>query len=84
MKKNRGDEPIWAIIHIYMEVPQRNSPRSYLKQAKMSFFFFLHKIREQEDRTGPAQGGWYQWERGGGGKRVWEREYSANTVYTCM
>jgi ribosomal protein S26 len=39
-KKNRGDEPIWAIIHLYMEVPQGNSLCRYLKQAKMSFFFF--------------------------------------------
>jgi hypothetical protein len=23
-KKNRGDEPNWAIIHVYMEMPQRN------------------------------------------------------------
>jgi hypothetical protein len=35
MMKNRGDEPIWAIIHIYMEVAQGNSLCSYL-------FFFFH------------------------------------------
>jgi hypothetical protein len=23
-KKNRGDEPIWAIVYIYMEMTQRN------------------------------------------------------------
>jgi hypothetical protein len=41
MKKNRGDEPIGVIIHIYMEISQGNSLCSYLylKQAKMSFFF---------------------------------------------
>jgi hypothetical protein len=36
-------KPVWAIIHIYMEVPQENSLRSYLRQAKMSFFFPLIK-----------------------------------------
>jgi hypothetical protein len=35
MKKNRGNETIRIIIHIYMEVSQGN----YLKQAKMSFYF---------------------------------------------
>jgi hypothetical protein len=34
-KKNRGDEPNQAIIHIHMEFPQGNSLCSYLKQAKM-------------------------------------------------
>jgi hypothetical protein len=24
-EKNRGDEPMWVIIHIYMEVSQGNS-----------------------------------------------------------
>jgi hypothetical protein len=44
----------------------------------------MYKIGEQEGRTGPAWDGWYQWEGGGGGERVWKCEYSANTVYTCM
>jgi hypothetical protein len=39
-----------------MEMSQGNSPNSYLNQTKMSFFFF-YKIREQEVRTGPGQGG---------------------------
>jgi hypothetical protein len=39
-----------------MELSQRNSLYSYLKQTKMSFFFF-DKIREQKGGTG-----WYQWE----------------------
>jgi hypothetical protein len=49
-----------------MEVPQGNFQWSYLKQAKMSFFFplfFLYKIREQEGRIGPA------WSFGTGGGR---------------
>jgi hypothetical protein len=37
-EKNRGDEPIWVIIHIYVEMSQGNSLHSYLKQMKMSFF----------------------------------------------
>jgi hypothetical protein len=52
----RGDEPIWVIIHIHMERPQGNSLCSYLKQTKMSFFFPFYKIREQEGRTSPAWG----------------------------
>jgi hypothetical protein len=31
-KKNRGDEPSQAIIHIYMEEPEGNSLCSYLLQ----------------------------------------------------
>jgi chloramphenicol O-acetyltransferase len=42
MKKNRGEEPIGSIIHIYIEISQGDSLCSYLylKQAKMSFFSF--------------------------------------------
>jgi hypothetical protein len=29
-------------------------------------------------------GGGNQWEGGGGGEKVWEDEYSANTVYIYM
>jgi hypothetical protein len=54
--KNIGNEPI---IYIYMEISQGNSLCSYLKQTKISFFFF-YKIREQKSRTGSAWEGWYQ------------------------
>jgi hypothetical protein len=55
-----------------MEISQGNSLCSYLylKQAKMSFLiffsFFLYKIGEQEEGTGPARGGdvWKLWEAG--------------------
>jgi hypothetical protein len=64
MKKFRGDKPIGAIIHIYMEISQGNSLCSYLylKQTKMSFFsfifsFFFYNIGEEEGRTGPVVGG---------------------------
>jgi hypothetical protein len=30
-EKNRGDEPFWVILHIYMEMSQGNSLHSYLK-----------------------------------------------------
>jgi hypothetical protein len=60
MKKIRGDKAVGVMIHIYMEISQGNSLCSYLylKQAKMSFifYFFFYKIRQQEGRTGPAQG----------------------------
>jgi hypothetical protein len=69
-----------------MEVPQGNFLCSYLKQAKMSFFFF-YKIGEQEGGTGPA--GWGERSVGISGRaeevgKECGSEYSANTVYTCM
>jgi hypothetical protein len=50
MKKNRGDEPVGVIIHVYTEISQGNSLCSYLylKQPKMYFFsvlFFLLQNR---------------------------------------
>jgi hypothetical protein len=36
-KKNRGDKPILAIIHIYVDAPQGNSLCSYLKPKKSHF-----------------------------------------------
>jgi hypothetical protein len=37
-KKNRGDERIRVIIHTYVEMSQKNSLHSYLKQTKCLFF----------------------------------------------
>jgi hypothetical protein len=54
-KKNRVDEPIWVTLRIYVEVSQGNSLCSYLKQTKMSFFFF-YKIGAQEGGTGELFG----------------------------
>jgi hypothetical protein len=39
-----------------MEISQGNSRYNYLKQAKISYFFF-YKIREQEERIDPARWG---------------------------
>jgi hypothetical protein len=47
-KKNQGDEPIWVIIHIYMEMSQGNFLCSCLKLTKLSIFFSLL----QSQRTG--------------------------------
>jgi hypothetical protein len=65
-----------------MEISQGKSLWSYLKQAKMSFFFlfFIYRFGEQESRTGSAGGG-HPWE-GEGGREM--GEYGANNVYTCM
>jgi hypothetical protein len=82
-QKNRRDERIRVIIHIYMEMSQGNSLCSYLKQ-NVFFTYFFYKIGEQEGGTGPAWRAWHQWEGRGSGERVWESEYSTNTVYTCM
>jgi hypothetical protein len=57
--KNRGDEPVGVMIHIYMEISQGNSLCCYLylKQAKMlCFLFFFYKISEQEGGTSPGGG----------------------------
>jgi hypothetical protein len=51
--KNKGDEPIWVLIHTLMEMSQGNSLCRYLKQTKMSYFFF-YKTEEKEGKTGPA------------------------------
>jgi hypothetical protein len=62
VKKNKADEPNHAVIHIHMEVPQENSLCSYLKQAKLSFFFSFikseNRIVEQilSGGLGPVQG----------------------------
>jgi hypothetical protein len=50
----------------------------------MSIFFFVYKIRGQEVRTGSAWGLGTSVQEERGGERVWEGEYGANTVYTCM
>jgi hypothetical protein len=68
-------------LYIYMEIPQGNSLCSYLKSTKMSFFSLLQNQRTEGQnrsclgRLIPV---------GGGKERVWEGEYSANTMYTCM
>jgi hypothetical protein len=57
MKKIRGDEPTGVIIPIYIEIPQGNSLWNYLylRQTKMSFFFFsffFYKIGVGISRSG--------------------------------
>jgi hypothetical protein len=51
---------------------------------KQEYHFFFYKTGEQESGSCTVWGGWYQWEGRGYGERVWEGEYGANTVYTCM
>jgi hypothetical protein len=52
-----------------MEMSQRNSLCSYLKQTKMLLFFF-YKIQEQEVRTGHAWVGLVTVGVGGGGEKA--------------
>jgi hypothetical protein len=69
MKKVRRSKPFGVIINIYMEISQGNScaATSMSNKQKCHFSsFFLYKIGEQEDRTGPAQRGMVT--VGGGGK----------------
>jgi hypothetical protein len=60
MKKYRGDEPVSVIIHTYMEMSQRNSLFSYLKQVKISFFsfFLLQNQRTGGQNRSCGRGGW--------------------------
>jgi hypothetical protein len=68
-----------------MEVPQGNSLCNYIKQLKMSFFFFFHFTKfenrwaEQVLPGGLVPGG----ERGDG-KKMKEGKYGTNTVCKCM
>jgi hypothetical protein len=73
MNKNIGDEPIWVITHIHMEISQGNFLCSYLylNKQKCNFFFFLFcsTKSENEGRTGPSWDGVCREEWGGGGSR---------------
>jgi hypothetical protein len=69
-----------------MEVPQGNSAVAILNKQKCHFFFFVksENRRAEQILPGTGWGACYQWEGAGSGESVWEGEYSANTVYTCM
>jgi hypothetical protein len=64
VKRSGRDEPVWVIIHIYMERTQGISLYSYLylKLAKTPcfsyylFWFVFNKIGEQEGGTDSAWG----------------------------
>jgi hypothetical protein len=86
MKKNRGDEPVGVIIHIHIGISQGNFLCSYLylKQAKMSFYFFLLQNQRTDGQNRSYLGGWYQREWRRSGERMWEGKYSANTMYISM
>jgi hypothetical protein len=45
-----------------------------------SFFFFFFTKSENRRVEQVLSGGWYQWKEG----EVWEGEFGANTVNTCM
>jgi hypothetical protein len=83
MQKNRQDEAIGIIKHICMKMCQGNFPCSYLKPAKMPFFFFyLLQNWKWKGRTWSEQGlgEWYHCKGVGGRERVYEDKYSANTL----
>jgi hypothetical protein len=58
-----------VIMHVYKKMSQGKSLCSYLKQIKMSFFFF-YKNREQEGITVSVWEYRYQWEGGEYEERV--------------
>jgi hypothetical protein len=62
VKRSGRDEPMWVVIHMYMEAMLGISLYSYfnLKLAKLlcfSYFvmFLFNKIREQEGRIGSSR-----------------------------
>jgi hypothetical protein len=56
-----------AIIHIYMEVPQKTLYAATLNKQKCHFFSFA-KI--SGGKNGSCLGCWYQWEGEGVGERM--------------
>jgi hypothetical protein len=80
--KNRGDDPIQVIIHIYTWKCHKEIPCIGISNKQKNFFFL------QNQRTGKLNnfcpGNFYQWEWGRCRKRVWEGEYGVLSVYTCM
>jgi hypothetical protein len=55
MKKIRGNKPVGAIIHIYVEISQENTLCSYLQNFLI--FYFSFKIRGDHSRTFSGEGG---------------------------
>jgi hypothetical protein len=85
MKKNRGDEPVGVIIHIYTWKYHKEIPyvATFISnKQKHNFFFFCL----QNQRTGRwnRSCGWGEVEGGSGGKSGVGHEYGANTVCKCM
>jgi hypothetical protein len=61
-----------------MEMSQGNSLYSYLKQAKMPFFFFTKTENEKVKQV--LSWYWYQWEGEEHKERVKEGEYGENIM----
>jgi hypothetical protein len=56
-RKNRGDEPIWVIIHTYIHTwkcHKKTPCLAILDKHKKPFF--LNRNREQKGRTSPVLG----------------------------
>jgi hypothetical protein len=65
---------------MYTQKCHKETPHTVILNKQKCHIFFSFR----EGRTGPVWGDWYQWEEGGGEERVWEDEYGANIVYTCV
>jgi hypothetical protein len=64
-RRNRGDEPMWVIIHRYMEMSQGNSCTGIL--SKQNVFFSKTKNRMVKQFLFR---GWYHWDIRKGCRRV--------------
>jgi hypothetical protein len=81
-EKNRGDEPILVIIHVYMEISQGNTlyrDKNFPSSSLSLSLSLLTKNREQV-----LTGSWHQWEEGGYKERVQEVECGRNIVYSYV
>jgi hypothetical protein len=71
MKKNKGDKPFGVIIHTWKYHKETPYVATFIPTSKNVIFFFFPL---QNWRIGKwnrsSRWGWYQWEAGGGGKRV--------------
>jgi hypothetical protein len=72
----------FRLWYIYTWKCHKKSPCVAILNKQKCGFFFIYKIKGEQNRS--CLVGWYQWERKGGGEKVWEYEYGANTVYTCL
>jgi hypothetical protein len=88
MKKTRGNELIWVIVHTYMEISQGNSLCSFCSK-KQKCHFFLFSSTKPENRKAEQvllEKGCYQWEREvaeKAGSRVNIVQILCTDIYRC-
>jgi hypothetical protein len=82
--KPRNCKKIQVIIHLFMEMSQWNNLYSYLKQTKMSFFFFQKQRAGKQNRCCLGAGWLVALGEGRIQGKGCEGECDGNTLYSCM